>query len=136
MKSDDIVETMGYCGLVCPLCHLADECDGCKSESSRCQKQLSDDGCYQYHCCRERGLNGCWECEDFCCGKGMFSESHDLRLRAFVQFIKQEGLRQLARYLIENEKRGIRYGLGRDYDGLESEEEVIQLLKTGIKRSD
>ncbi len=65
----------------------------------------------------------------------MFSESHDLRLRAFVRFIKDEGLEELARCVIQNEKAGIRYGYQRDYDGLETEEDVIQLLKTGVRKA-
>ena len=64
----------------------------------------------------------------------MFSESHDLRLRVFVRFIKDEGLEELARCIIENEKHGIEYGHQKDYDGLETEEDVIKLLKTGIRR--
>ena len=63
----------------------------------------------------------------------MFSDSHDIRLRAFVRFIKDEGLEKLARCIIENEKKGIKYGFQKDYDGLETEDDVIRLLKTGSK---
>ena len=135
MNTIDIVDNIGYCGLVCPLCHLSEDCGGCKSENNRCQRHLSESGCYQYSCCRERRLNGCWECEDFNCGKDMFSESHDIRLRAFVRFIRAEGLAKFARCIIENEKKGIRYGHQKDYDGLETEEDVIELLRTGGKPS-
>ena len=64
----------------------------------------------------------------------MFSDSRDLRIRAFVRFIKDEGLEKLAECIIENEKKGIRYGHQKDYDGLETEEDVIKLLKTGIRK--
>lgn len=101
--------------------------------NNRCQRYLSETGCYQYNCCKERKLNGCWECEDFNCGIDMFSESHDLRLRAFVRFIKDEGLEKFAKFIIENEKKGIKYGYQKDYDGLKSEDDVIKLLKTGIR---
>lgn len=63
----------------------------------------------------------------------MFSDQHDLRLRAFIRFIKEEGLGRLAECIIENEKKGIEYGFQKDYDGLETEEDVIRLLKTGIR---
>jgi hypothetical protein len=79
-------------------------------------------------------LNGCWECADFNCGKDMFSEAHDLRLRAFVRFIRDEGLEQLAKCIAANERNGFRYGHQKDYDGLETEEDVISLLKTGMKK--
>lgn len=64
----------------------------------------------------------------------MFYESHDLRLRAFIRFIKDEGLAKLAECIIKNDKRGIKYGYQKDYDGLESDEEVIRLLKTGKRK--
>ncbi len=135
MKTSEIINNIGYCGLVCTLCHLSESCGGCKSGNNQCQRYLSDSGCYQYNCCRERKLAGCWECDDFNCGRDMFSESHDLRLGAFVRFIKAEGLETFARCLIENEKRGVKYGYQKDYDGLATEEEVIELLKTGTKPS-
>lgn len=134
MKTKKIIDSIGYCGLICNLCHLAKECDGCKSDNNRCQRHLSETGCYQYNCCKDRNLDGCWECEDFNCGKDMFSESHDLRLRAFIRFIKDEGLEKLATCIIENEKNGVKYGYQKDYDGLETEEDVIKLLKTGIRK--
>lgn len=131
MKPKEIIDNIGYCGLICSLCHLAKDCSGCKSKNNSCGKYLSESGCYQYNCCKERNLDGCWECEDFSCGKDMFSESHDLRLRAFVHFIKKEGIEKLAICIIENEKRGIKYGYQKDYDGLQTEEDVIKLLKKG-----
>jgi hypothetical protein len=62
----------------------------------------------------------------------MHSPSHDLRIRAFVAFIKAEGTEALVDCLLRNEAHGIHYGHGRDYDGKNSEEEVIRLLKTGL----
>jgi len=62
----------------------------------------------------------------------MFGPGHDLRIRAFTAFIKAEGPESLIESLLRNEERGIRYGLGGDYDGKDSEEEVIRLLKRGL----
>ncbi|UCG63130.1 MAG: hypothetical protein JSV52_07575 [Candidatus Zixiibacteriota bacterium] len=64
----------------------------------------------------------------------MFSDAHDVRLRAFVRFIRDEGLEKLARCIIENEKNGIRYGHQKDYDGLGTEEAVIQRLMAGARK--
>jgi hypothetical protein len=61
----------------------------------------------------------------------MFSETHDLRIRAFVRCIKEDGLEKLAEYLLENEKRGIHYGYQKDYDFKNSEDEVLALLRKG-----
>jgi len=62
----------------------------------------------------------------------MHSPPYDLRIRAFVSFIKVEGSGALVDCLLRNEAHGIHYGEGRDYDGKSSEEEVIRLLKTGL----
>jgi len=62
----------------------------------------------------------------------MHGPPHDLKIRAFVAFIKAEGAEVLVDSLLRNEADGIRYGQGRDYDGKNSEEEVIRLLKTGL----
>jgi hypothetical protein len=63
----------------------------------------------------------------------MFSDSHDIRLRAFVRCAKEEGVEKLAEYVLKNQQNGICYGHQRDYDGLGSEEAVLKLLRTGKK---
>jgi hypothetical protein len=133
MTINEVTDSIAYCGLVCKFCHLANTCDGCKSENNCCGRHLSTGGCYQYNCCKERGLNGCWECKDFSCGKDMFSDSHDIRLRAFVRCVKEESLNKLAEYVLRNQQNGIYYGHNKDYDGLGSEEAVLRLLRTGQK---
>ena len=127
---DEIAASIGYCGLVCKLCHLSDKCSGCKSEHNCCGRHLSGSGCYQYNCCVNKGIEGCWECEDFPCAEDMFSDSHDVRLRAFIRCAKEEGIEQLAEYVLVNSQKGIRYGHKKDYDGLGSEEAVLSLLRS------
>lgn len=133
MDTSEVSNSIGFCGLVCKLCHLADKCDGCKSDHNCCGRHLSESGCYQYNCCVEKNLNGCWECKDFPCGKDMFSDSHDIRLRAFVRCAKEEGIEKLAEYIIINQQNGILYGYNKDYDNLGSEDIVLKLLRTGQK---
>jgi hypothetical protein len=129
----EISKNIAYCGLVCSFCHLSDKCDGCKSDKNCCGKHLREEGCYQYNCCVEKEINGCWECGDFPCGEDMFSDSHDIRLQAFVRCAKEEGIEKLAEYVIRNQQNGILYGHNKDYDNLGSEENVMHLLKTGQK---
>ena len=129
MNKQELVDSIAYCGLVCGMCHLSSECDFCKNTASSCTKR---DACYQRTCCIQKGLRGCWECDEFPCGKDMHAPPHDLRIRAFVAFIKAEGAETLIDCLLKNEANGIHYGLGRDYDGKNSEDEVIQLLREGI----
>lgn len=127
-----IAQNIGYCGLVCALCHEADKCAGCKSESNCCGRHLSDEGCFQFNCCVKKEINGCWECDDGPCDRDMFSEHHDIRNRTFVKVAKNEGIEKLAEYVLENQRNGIIYGWNKDYDNLECEEAVIDLLHNGL----
>ena len=129
MERQALVDSIAYCGLVCGLCHLKEECDFCKNTASLCARS---EVCYQRNCCVKRDLQGCWECAGFPCGKDMHGPSHDLRIKAFIAFIKVEGAETLVDCLLKNEAQGIHYGKGRDYDDKKSEDEVIRLLKTGI----
>ena len=129
MDKQAFIDSIAYCGLVCGKCHLRSECDFCKNTASSCTKS---DVCYQRNCCIQNGLQGCWECAEFPCGKDMHSPQHDIRIRAFVASIKSEGAETLIDCLLRNEANGIYYGLGRDYDGKKREDDVICILKKGL----
>lgn len=131
MTVREVADNIAYCGLVCVFCHLADSCDGCKTETNCCGRHLAPGGCHQYNCCVSKGLSGCWECVEFPCGEDMFGEGHDARIRAFVRCAKEEGVEKLAEYVLKNQEKGIVYGHQRDYDGLDSEEAVLRLLRIG-----
>jgi len=128
---NEVVQNMGYCGLVCSLCHEADQCTGCKSDQNCCGRHLSKEGCLHYNCCVEKGIMGCWECEVGPCGEDMFSEYHDVRNRTFIKVAKNEGIEKLAEYILNNQQNEIIYGYNKDYDNLETEEAVIDLLHNG-----
>ncbi|MDZ5253705.1 DUF3795 domain-containing protein [Clostridium sp. LIBA-8841] len=132
MNIESITKRIGYCGLICPLCHEADKCSGCKSENNCCGRHLSSEGCFQFNCCIKEGINGCWECEEAPCDKDMFSEEHDIKNRTFVKVAKNEGIEKLAQYVAENQSKGIIYGWNKDYDNLGSEEAIVDLLHNGI----
>jgi hypothetical protein len=126
MDRQELINSIAYCGLVCGRCHLGETCDGCKNTARLCSRSAI---CYQRICCIKKALAGCWECAEFPCGNDMHAPPHDLRIRAFVTFIKNEGAETLIDCLLRNESRGIYYGFQRDYDGKSNEEEVIRLLK-------
>lgn len=119
---------IAYCGLLCGLCHPDGTCS-CKSQNN-CGKRLSPDGCYQYDCCTSKLINGCWECPAFPCGKDMLAPNK-IKIRAFVQCIKEDGMEKFISYLKRNQKAGIVYhraGVTGDYD-LPSENDVLDLLR-------
>ena len=128
IERQHLIDSIAYCGLVCGMCHLRTECDGCKNATRQCARSSM---CFQRACCIQSNLAGCWECPDFPCGADMHGPNHDIRIRAFVSFIRDEGAECLVDCLLRNEARGIHYGYKMDYDGKGSEEEVINILKTG-----
>ena len=119
----EIKESYAICGLVCLLCFYNTNCPGCRRKSESCEIKA---------CCNEKGLNYCFECEEYPCGKDMHK---NLRLRAFNTVAKTEGLDKLAEYLCINHNRGIIYhradNLTGDYDRCKTIEDVIDLLKNG-----
>jgi len=127
----DIIESIAYCGLICKLCHLSDTCGGCKSTTNSCGKYLSEEGCFQHNCCLKKGLNGCWECQEFPCDKDMYSTDHDPKIKAFARCIKEDGVDQFIQYVLDNKERGMDVSSGKDYDN-KTEKEVLSLLRTGI----
>lgn len=136
MDKEEVAGSVAYCGLVCKLCHLADECDGCKNTASKCANHSQHwEGCFHRKCCIDKNINGCWECDDFPCNKEMFdTDTHDIKVRACVRCIREDGMEKFIDYIIKNERNGIRYSYQKDYDFMKNEEEVLHLLRTGIKR--
>ena len=133
MSIKEVADSIGYCGLICRFCHESDHCNGCKSNNNCCGRHLSEQGCFQYNCCVNKGINGCWECSESPCTKDMFNEHHNIRNRTFVKVAKAEGIDKLAQYVLVNQNNGILYGWNKDYDNLESEEAIIDLLHNGVK---
>ena len=118
---------IAYCGLACSLCNENTNCAGCRNEGC-----IGKDWCKNFICCKDKGLNGCWECEEFPCDSKMYSNP---RVRAFAKFIKEYGEEELLKCLARNETNGVVYHyegkLNGDYDLPESEEDIILLIKEG-----
>lgn len=130
MNQRQIAESVAYCGLICGLCQPSDRCS-CRV-GNHCGKRLAPGGCYQYDCCRAKGLNGCWECPDAPCGRDMHAAGK-IKIRAFITCIREDGLDRFADYVVRNAENGIVYhrsGITGDYD-LKTEADVLKLLRTG-----
>lgn len=118
---------IAYCGLACVLCSENKNCVGC--QNGGCE---AHGWCKNYNCCREKGIDGCWECDEFPCGKGMLKK---MRIRAFARFAKEHGKTELVRCLLRNKNNGIVYHyegqLIGDYDKCHIEEEIIEMILSG-----
>lgn len=63
--------TVGYCGICCGTCvHATVDREGC----SGCRNRGGAKDCYQRSCCVAKGIEGCWQCEDFPCSNGFFGD--------------------------------------------------------------
>ena len=119
---------IAYCGLACCVCSRNDTCPGCQAGGCDIHGW-----CKNYNCCREKSLNGCWECSVFPCADTMLDK---LRIRAFARFAKEYGTDELTKCLINNKANGIVYHydgqLVGDYDKCQTEEEMIEMIKRGM----
>jgi hypothetical protein len=77
--------SIGYCGYACHVC------------PGRCPCKTSPDNgdphCPIRACCREHGLAGCWDCDDFPCGRGAFAgEDYGGLAKAGAICVMEDGL--------------------------------------------
>ncbi|MBI0584694.1 MAG: DUF3795 domain-containing protein [Methanomassiliicoccus sp.] len=118
---------MAYCGLACCVCGQNATCSGCRDEGC-----TGKEWCKNFRCCRERGLNGCWECAEFPCTGSMLDKP---RIRAFAEFIKEHGEEEMLNCLERNERAGTIYHyegqLVGDYDRPGTIEGIKRLIKDG-----
>lgn len=69
------IDRIAYCGFSCNHCFLGEWCGGCRSVFSCCSYgTLHEYGiCPNANCCREKGINGCYECSELAgCSKGFY----------------------------------------------------------------
>ncbi len=124
MDNKEILQGIGYCGLVCMFCN---GCDSCRDKDQGIQVEEIE--CYHKRCAMMSDLNGCWECEKFPCSAGnMFN---NIRVRTFVQFIKEEGIETFIKCIMKNQQNGIKYGEANEYDKVSTGIEVFELLNKG-----
>lgn len=124
MNNKEMLNGVGYCGLVCMFCN---GCNSCREKDSGIM--IEDIECYHKRCSLISNLNGCWECEKFPCSEGnMFN---NIRVRSFVQFIKDEGIETFMDCIVRNQQNGITYGEKNDYDKVSTSEEIIGLINQG-----
>jgi hypothetical protein len=97
------VDPIAYCGLSCNHCFLKDWCGSCRTAYNTCSyATCSPDGiCPNASCCREKGMDGCWECENLTtCQKGFYANGEDINaIKAMALFIRKFGKKELAAVL-------------------------------------
>ncbi len=74
------VDPVAYCGFSCNHCFLSEWCGFCRTEYNTCSfAACSEDRiCPNVKCCKEKGIDGCFECENLeSCEKGFYIPSND-----------------------------------------------------------
>ena len=88
----DSNEKIGYCGNHCAYCFY-DKCPGCRSKNPYCSYAtlFADCKCPNVTCCKEKKIEGCWQCSNLeSCSVGFFSSGEN-DAKAYALFIKKYG---------------------------------------------
>lgn len=130
------VDPVAYCGFSCNHCFLGEWCGSCRTEYNVCSFATCspDKICPNVTCCKEKGLNGCYECADIeSCHKGFYAEGNDgaNAAKAQAMFIHKYGKKA---FLKVHDKLHEKYEfaktqeiLGQDmYEGLKLLEEAYK----------
>ena len=93
------VDPVAYCGLSCNHCFLGEWCGSCRTSYNTCSNAtISPDGiCPNVKCCKEKGYDGCYECDNLeSCEKGFYVPSNDGANAAKAQslYIRNHGKKE------------------------------------------
>jgi hypothetical protein len=86
------MEKIAYCGHHCAYCPFT-SCPGCRSDNACCSyATLFDDKiCPNVKCCKDKGLDGCYECQGLeDCNFGFYSTEERVA-KAAALFIQKHG---------------------------------------------
>ena len=93
------VDPIAYCGFSCNHCFLSQWCGSCRTDYNTCSfATVSPDGkCPNAVCCREKSIDGCYECgllEN--CEKGFYTPSSDgaNAAKAQAMYIRKHGKKE------------------------------------------
>ena len=121
-------DPVAYCGLSCDHCFLKDWCGGCRTAYNACSYATCspDRVCPNAACCREKGLDGCYECGELTgCQRGFYANGKDVNaIKAMALYIRAHGKKELA---------GVLDRLHRRYDFRKIQEILGDDLDEGLK---
>lgn len=93
------VDPIAYCGFSCNHCFLAEWCGSCRTSYNVCAfATISPDGkCPNAVCCQEKGIDGCYECDNLeSCEAGFYIPSNDgaQAAKAQAMYIRKHGKKE------------------------------------------
>jgi len=127
-KARKCVDPIAFCGLSCNHCFLKEWCGGCRTSYNTCSYATCspDRICPNAACCKEKGLDGCYDCDRLAeCLTGFYSNGNDANaVKAMVMFIRKHGKKKL-RAVLDN--------LHKKYDFQKIQEILGDNLDEGLK---
>ena len=97
------IDQIAYCGLSCNHCFLTTWCGSCRTAYNTCSfATCSPNGvCPNTACCKEKGIDGCYECDElYDCKKGFYSLGKETNaVRVMALFIKKYCKKELVKVL-------------------------------------
>lgn len=124
------IEPISYCGHHCDYCFLGKWCGGCRSDYNCCSfATISKDGiCPNVKCCKGKGYDGCFECENiYDCTVGYYGNKDEYIAKATALFIKKHGKDKYTAALKNAINNGLNYP--KSFDSMGSVEEALKLLE-------
>ena len=123
------VDPVAYCGLSCNHCFLGEWCGGCRTIYNTCSfaTESADGVCPNVRCCREKGIDGCYECDSLeSCEKGFYIPTNDGANAAKAQslYIRKHGKKALLQ---------VHDRLHKQYDFARSQEILGQDYAEGLR---
>lgn len=93
------VDPVAYCGFSCNHCFLGQWCGSCRTEYNICSFAtiFENKTCPNVECCRQKGLDGCYECDEIMdCTKGFYTPDNDGAAAAKAQalYIRKYGKKE------------------------------------------
>lgn len=90
------VDPIAYCGFSCNHCFLGQWCGSCRTDYNVCSFATCapDKVCPNAACCRNKNIDGCYECEELeVCEKGFYTPENDgaNAAKAQAMFIRKYG---------------------------------------------
>ena len=126
------INPIGVCGLYCDCCSIKLKCNGCRGDNSFSLAGLKEHNgiCPNVKCAKEKGLTGCWECNDILvCKKGFYARKRVSFAKASVLFIKKYGEKSFLKtvnYIFSIDEETGHYFLSPQYGNINSKFELLE----------
>lgn len=125
------LDPVSICGHHCDYCFMGQWCGGCRSNYNCCSYALliKDGVCPNVRCAREKGIDGCYECDRLLkCKKGYYGRKKEFAAKTTALFIQKYGKKVYAKALQNAISQGQNYP--KSFDEAGSVEEALRLLES------